>query len=130
MGELAISILQGVVIAFFVLLMYQYGLKLQYNESTVRSLVFSTMVFSNLFLTLANRSFYYNFWVSFGYKNRAIPLILAVSILMLLAIIYIAPIAQVFQMESLTIKDMSLCFAAGFASILWFELYKSLKKLN
>jgi P-type Ca2+ transporter type 2C len=129
-SELGISLLQGGFIALFVLGMYQYALSIGRTEDGVRSFVFATLVMSNLFLTLANRSFDYTFWHTMRYKNNTLPLILAVSILMLLAILYVPPISGVFRLEALSLRDFGLCAAAGLASVLWFELYKALKPVQ
>ncbi len=126
-SELSISLLQGIIIAGVALLMYQWALSRGYAEAGIRSVVFATMVSANLFLTLTNRSFDYTFWHTLRYKNRLLPIILAISILMLLGILYIPSIALVFRMAPLSAADFGWCMLAGFASVLWFEVYKGVK---
>ncbi len=123
-GELAVSLLQGAVIALGILLMYQYAVHLGYQEQGVRSFVFATMVFSNVFLTLANRSFERTIWHTLRYKNRMMPVIMGISILMLLAILYIPALAGLFRMMPISAPALGLCLLVGIASTLWFEVYK------
>src|SRR5690606_11830890 len=54
--ELGISIIQGLIITAGVLLMYQYAVNIGSDEPTTRAMVFSTMIFANILLSLVNRS--------------------------------------------------------------------------
>lgn len=126
-AELGVSLIQGVVIALGVLLMYQYAVHLGYEEPGVRSFVFATMVFSNVFLTIANRSFERTIWHTIRYKNPMMPVIMAISILMLLAILYIPALAGLFRMTPIPAPALGLCLLTGIVSTLWFEVYKFIR---
>jgi P-type Ca2+ transporter type 2C len=89
--------------------------------------VFATLVSANLFLTLANRSFDYAFHRTLFYKNRMLPVILGISVLMLLAILYVPFLTHLFRMGALSAADLGWCVLAGFGSVAWFEVWKALK---
>jgi Ca2+-transporting ATPase len=125
--ELTISVLQGGAIALGVLLMYQYTVASGGTEAQVRAVVFATMVSANLFLVLANRSFEEPLHRTIRYKNAFMPIILGISMLMLLAILYVPFLADLFRVASLPALELGRCALAGFASAAWFELYKFLK---
>ncbi|HLP94129.1 MAG TPA: cation-translocating P-type ATPase [Saprospiraceae bacterium] len=125
--ELGISLLQGAVITAGVLCMYQWAIYQKLPEEGVRSMVFATMVFANLFLTLANRSFDFALPQTIRYKNPVMPLILAISALVLMLILYFPWLSRLFGMTPLSIANLAWCLLAGFASVVWFECYKWIK---
>ncbi|MFN0035241.1 MAG: HAD-IC family P-type ATPase [Saprospiraceae bacterium] len=124
--KLGISLLQGTAITVVVLFMYQFALGQGKNKEAVRSVVFATLVFSNLFLTLANRSFDYALNRTLFYKNPMLPIILGISAAMLLAILYVPFLTKLFRMSPLSVADLGWCLLAGFVSVGWFEVYKLL----
>lgn len=125
--ELGMSLLQGAAITVGVLWMYQVGVKQGLPEEGVRSMVFATLVSSNIFLTLANRSFDFSLNKTLYYKNRVLPFILAISAILLLLILYVPFLAGLFDMTALSLPNLGWCFLAGFLSVVWFEIYKATK---
>ncbi len=128
--ELAFSLLQGAMITAGVFFMYHIALGQGKNEEGVRSMVFATLVSANLFLTLANRSFDYAFHRTLFYKNRMLPVILGISVLMLLAILYVPFLTHLFKMGTLPAADLGWCVLAGLVSVGWFEIWKAFKNGN
>ncbi len=127
MPELGFSLLQGTAITIGVLFMYQFALRSGEPEEGVRSMVFATLVSANLFLSLANRSFEYAFHKTLFYKNALLPLILAISALMLLAILYLPFLTKLFDMKPISAANLGLCVLAGFVSVVWFEVWKAVR---
>jgi len=125
--ELGFSLLQGVAITVGVFFMYHTAIGQGKTEEGVRSMVFATLVTANLFLTLANRSFDYPLHRTIFYKNKTLPIILGISILLLLAILYVPFLANTFKMGVLPVADLGWCALAGFLSVVWFEVYKALR---
>jgi Ca2+-transporting ATPase len=126
--EMTISIVQGLVITAGVLLMYRYGVQNGYDEAATRSLVFTTLVLANIFLTLANRSFYYSLLFEMRNRNRLMLYIISATVAMLLMMLYVQPIARFFAITPLSLKDLISCCAAAAVSVLWFEVWKWLKR--
>ncbi len=125
--ELLFSLLQGLVIGAAVLFAYQFAAAKNYPENGVRAFVFTTMVFANLFLTLANRSFDFPIYRTIFYKNRTLPLILGVSTLMLAAVLYLPFVSRLFRVDALSATDLGWCLLLGFLSVAWFEVWKMVR---
>jgi Ca2+-transporting ATPase len=128
--ELSVSIIQGLIITLGCLLIYQYSIQNNYNETLTRTMVFSTLIIANIFLTLVNRSFYFSVWSTFKYKNRLIWGIIAISFFMLILMIYQPQFAGFFKLEALSGFQFSLAAGVGFCCVIWFEIYKWILRLK
>ena len=126
--ELYLSIIQGLVITGACLGIGYYYMIGNNSEEMVRTTIYSTLIFSNLFLTLVNRSFYYSIFTTIKYKNRLIPLILSISLLILFSSIYFQPVQQLFRFEALSLFDLFNCFIVAFIGVIWIEVYKVHKR--
>jgi P-type Ca2+ transporter type 2C len=123
-NELSLSIIQGLVITAGCLIPAYFLMQSGYTETFIRTTIYSTLLFSNILLTLVNRSFLHSVIFTLKYKNRLVPLILAVSLLVLLASIYIAPIRNIFEFTTLTALQLVFCLLIASISVLWMEVYK------
>ena len=128
LNEMTLSIIQGLAITAGVLFMYQHGVQNGYDEAGTRSLVFATLVLANIFLTLANRSFYYSLLSEMRNRNTLMLYIILGTTLMLMLMLYVPPIAQFFTITPLSLKDLLACWAAAAVSVLWFEVWKWAKR--
>lgn len=128
--ELTISIIQGLVITAGILGIYQYSVYLGNDEIKTRALVFSTLIFANILLSLVNRSFYYSFIESFKNRNSLLAGITVLVLVLLFVILYIDPVSRFFNVTSLDINELLLVVATAAVSVLWFELYKFAKRVS
>ncbi|KAF2330886.1 cation-translocating P-type ATPase [Flavobacterium nitrogenifigens] len=128
--ELSISIIQGLLITAGILFIYQFTVQNGGNEEKTRAMVFSTLIFANILLSLTNRSFHYSLFESFKNRNILFPIVSFVTLIMLAAILYINPISDFFHLTGLTIRELSLSGGIASLSVLWFEGYKLIKRLN
>jgi Ca2+-transporting ATPase len=126
--ELSLSIIQGMVITSACLGSGYYFMSLNNNEAMVRTAIYATLIFSNLFLTLVNRSFYYSVITTLKYRNRLIPLVLFLSLLVLFLSIYLHSVRTIFQFEELNTEQLMICLASAFAGVMWVEGVKFLKR--
>ncbi|HCN48120.1 MAG TPA: haloacid dehalogenase [Chryseobacterium sp.] len=126
--ELMISIIQGLVITAGILWMYQHSVSLGNDESKTRSLVFSTLIFANILLSLVNRSFYYSIFESFKNRNFLLMGISAVVLVLLLFILYVKPVSGFFSVSPLEAKELGMTLIVATISVLWFEVYKLMKR--
>ena len=126
--ELLISIVQGLVITLGTLGVYQYAVINGYNENLTRAMVFTTLIIANIVLTLVNRSFYYSIFTAFKYKNKLMPIVLALTATFLLCILYIPVIRTFFKFTALSILQFCISTFIGFISVIWFELFKWIKR--
>lgn len=122
--ELGVSIIQGLMITLGILFIYRYAVQNGANEETTRAMVFTTLIFANVFLSLVNRSFVYSMPDSFQYKNGLFPLIIGATLAFLFAILYIPPLASFFRLTGLQIRTLGISFLTAAVSVLWFEIYK------
>ena len=128
--ELSISIIQGLIITAGVLFSYQFSVQKGSNEETTRAMVFTTLIFANVFLSLVNRSFVYSIFESFKNKNNLFPLVIGATLVLLFSILYIPPFAKFFQVAELNIKELGIAMLIAAISVLWFEVYKWVKRKN
>ncbi len=128
--ELSISIVQGLLITLGVLVAYQLTVQNGGDEGTTRAMVFTTLVFANILLSLVNRSFVYSIFESFKYKNNLFPIIIGATLVLLFAILYIPLFADFFQVTGLNFQELSFAFLIAAISVLWFEGYKWIKRKN
>lgn len=126
--ELSTSIAQGLAITAICLGLGYYFMISGHNISEVRTLIYSTLIFSNLFLTLVNRSFHYSILTTLRYKNNLLPIILVASLVVLLLSIYLTPVRLVFQFAIPPFSHLLMCLASAFVGVMWIEVYKWSKR--
>jgi Ca2+-transporting ATPase len=126
--ELWISIIQGIVITIGTLIAYQYGVFIGANEAHTRTLVFATLIASNIFLTLENRSFYYSILNTLKYKNNLVLLIIAITLILCALLIYVPVLSNFFEFEKLSINELAITICIGFVSVIWFEIVKMISR--
>src|SRR5690606_8350751 len=130
LGELLTSIIQGLAITAGTIGVYLYAVSLNLTESHVRTMVFVTLISANIFLTLVNRSFYYSVITSFGYRNRLIPLIIGITVLLTFLLLYIDPFVMFFEFSTPSLWLLGVSIFVGFISVIWFEIVKWIKRLK
>ena len=126
--DLTISLIQGLVITLGTLFSYQYSIRHGYNEDLTRSMVFTSLVIANIVLTLVNRSFYYSMITSLRNKNPLLIIIIVVTLVLLLSLLYVPLFSRFFQLHSLSVPQYGLATFVGFCSVIWFEIYKWIKR--
>lgn len=127
-NELFISIIQGLMITVGTLVVYQIAVHNSYNLALTRTMVFTVLIVANIFLTLINRSFYYSLLSTLKYKNNLVLLIISITISLLALILYVKPLSNFFEFETLTFPNLSICIGIGFISVIWFEVLKFIKR--
>lgn len=123
-SELWLTIWQGVIITIGCLAAGYIAQIKGGDEEIVRGYIFSTLIVSNIFLTLANRSFKENILKTILIKNRYIPIIIGISVTLLLLINFIPFLNTIFMVDSLGFQELVIIIAIGLISTLWIELFK------
>ena len=126
--ELSLSILQGLIIAIGTLFVYQYAVHYSHSEATTRTMVFTTLIASNLFLTLINRSFYESIFTTLRYKNNLVLYIITITIISVSLLLFVKPINAFFEFELLKFSQLIFSIGIGFISVVWFEIMKWFKR--
>ncbi|TDB68108.1 cation-translocating P-type ATPase [Arundinibacter roseus] len=122
--ELTTSIFQGLCITAGTLLIYQLAVAQNMGETQTRTMVFATLIVSNITLTLVNRSFFYSLLTTLRYKNNLVWYMISLTLCLLFLLIYTPPLAKFFNFAPLTVSKVVSCFVVGTASVLWYELVK------
>lgn len=126
--ELGISIFQGLAITLGVLFIYQWSVWHGGNEEKTRALVFTTLIFANVFLSLVNRSFYYSILACFKHKNILFPIVIGATLIMLFLILYIPAFADFFKLAGLNLREIIMAIIVAAISVMWMEIYKWTKR--
>lgn len=122
--EILISVVQGLAITVGVLLLDYFFTKGGASLVEVRTLVFTTLLLSNIFLTFVNRSFHQPFFKTFSYKNNlALPVFL-LSIGFLLLLHFVPVVQQLFGLTKVSGTNFLICFSTALVCVGWFEGYK------
>jgi Ca2+-transporting ATPase len=127
--EIALSLLQGIAISFAVLAIYQYFMDQSYSLEYTRTLVFSTLILSNVLLTFVNRSFTETICVTASYRNNLAGVVLILSGSFLLFILKTSLGQRVFGLTHVTLLHLFLCLGVAGGAVFWFELYKAFRKM-
>lgn len=128
--ELTTSIIQGIIITAGTLFTYQYSVYHNFNENHTRTMVFTVLIASNVFLTLVNRSFYYSIFTTLRYKNNLVSLIIAITIAITSLLLFIPTLTKFFEFETLTISELFSCITIGLVAVIWYELVKIKTRLK
>ena len=128
--ELTTSVIQGLMITAGTLTAYQFAVYYGFNETITRTMVFSTLIASNIFLTLVNRSFLHSLFTTMKYKNDLIYLMITITIIITASLIYVPQLAAFFQFQALNFQQLLFCILTGFLSVSWYEVVKWMKRRN
>jgi P-type Ca2+ transporter type 2C len=120
--------LQGTVSLVLVTAVYLYASSAGLGLDTARTMAFTTIVLANLALIATNRSWSQSIVGILRKPNRAFWQIIVLAIVALLLVIYLPPLSSLFTFTSISPVNLLICFVAGFSSIVWFEVYKVVKK--
>jgi Ca2+-transporting ATPase len=126
--EITISIIQGLIITLGLLFVYQYCIHTNCTEKGTRTIVFLTLIASNIFLTLANRSFYYSIFTTIRYKNNLVLIIIGATIILTSLLLVIPLFSRFFMFETISDEQLGISILAGFVSVFWIEIYKVFKR--
>lgn len=122
--QLMLSIIQGLLITAGCLGIGFYFMQRQEDEASIRAIIFVTLLFCNIFLTLVNRSFYYSIFTSISNKNRLVPLIIGTTLILIVSVLYIPFVRNLFSLNQLPLFTVSLCFLTGMLFTCWLEIWK------
>jgi Ca2+-transporting ATPase len=109
---------------------YQYAVYQNFSEPHTRTMVFLVLITANIFLTLANRSFYYSVFTTLKYKNNLVLLIIGITILLTGLMLFVPPITSFFEFDKLNFNQILLSIGAGFVAVMWFELIKLFQRIK
>ena len=125
--QLSASIVQGIMITAGCLGIGYYYMKQGSDPATIRTVIFITLLFSNIFLTLVNRSFHYSVIKTIRYKNNLVPLIISITLLFITALLYLPFVRGLFRLNPISLNEIAMCILVGLVSVFWIEIIKLFK---
>lgn len=124
--ELLESIFQGLLISASLLLAYWFLMENGYSENFIRSVVFFSLIASNIFLTLFNTSSKNLFS---KIRNKLIPLIIGITVVLSLAIYHVAYLRSLFELEQISYSQLFLVLLIGFLPVALMSLFIQSRKM-
>lgn len=127
-SELSLPVIQGGVIALGLLLVMYISIISGHEESHTRTLVFSTLIFANVLLTLTGRSRTETIITGWKVKNNLIPIMIFISLAITFTALFLPIVRGLFEFVSVQWTDILKCAAVAGVSVLWIELLKMLRR--
>ncbi len=125
--ELGRSIAQGLGISLAVLGVYYMTMQEGESVEVVRTLAFTTLVISNILLTLVNRSFTQSVVQTLRVPNWVLSLMLGLTFGLLLTTLFVPDVRQLFGFAPVTAPALGWCLLAALVGAGWIEGYKALR---
>jgi len=123
---LTIAFLQGASVLLAVFGVYLWSMLTGRPGDQVRSVTFATLVIGNLALILVNSSWRLSIVESFRRRvNWTLYWILAVAVTLLVLLLTVPGVREAFRMGPVSWVDWLVASIAGFAGVIWFEVYKA-----
>jgi Ca2+-transporting ATPase len=122
--ELLWNISQGIVLSMFVLAVYYVAMSSSVSKDQIRTLVFTSLVFGNVFLTLANRSVYRSVLRTIFTPNLTLWLMLGITCLILFSALYIPVVQGIFRFAHIPGSQILYCLAGVLPAVFWIEIPK------
>lgn len=129
-NQLWITIVQGLFITLGCVLAAYIAYTNGGDDSTIRTFVFSTLIFANIFLTFSNRSFSKTVIHTIKWKNHLLPLIILISFFILLLILNTTIFNSLFRVHPLIINEYLLLISIALIFTFWIEPIKFFNKLK
>ncbi|MBL7696897.1 MAG: cation-translocating P-type ATPase [Chitinophagaceae bacterium] len=126
--QLFLTTMQGLAITAGCLGLGYWYLKMGRSEDSTRTIVFITLLFSNLFLTLVNRSFVKPVTETIKYKNKLMTLLLSGTLVIIAVILFFGPATTIFELSPPSVIEVGVSVIVAFAVTAWIEPFKMLKQ--
>ncbi|GAB3643647.1 cation-translocating P-type ATPase [Spirosoma arcticum] len=126
--ELGRSIAQGLGISGAVLGVYYVAMQEGEAVEIIRTLTFTTLVLSNILLTLVNRSFTQSVFETFRVPNPVLSMMLGLTLGLLLTTLFVPDVRQLFGFAPVSAPELGGCALAALVGVGWIEGYKLIEK--
>jgi Ca2+-transporting ATPase len=125
--ELTMTLMVGVTVAGGLLALYHWFMVNGYSQPYTRTMVFLTIMMSNIWLTFTGRSSTQTLSATFRYTNTLALPVLLFSILFICLVYFLPPARAVFGLTTLLPLHVMLAAAVSMISVGWVEIYKYIK---
>ena len=125
---LILSAFQGIIALAVILFVFNYKISSGASEDVARAVGFSTLIITNLFLILTNRSWSLNIFETFKDKNPYLIFVIGGALAVLVLSLNVPFFQDIFKFGQITMFDFWLVIFAAGISVSWFEVIKFLSK--
>ena len=126
--KIFISSMQGVSAMVMTMAVYFISLMNGMSDTEVRTLAFITLLSANIAIILSNRSWSENIFTIMRRPNPTVKWVIGGAILFMILIMNIPFTLRLFQFAPLSASAIAASSVMGILSIVWFEIYKAIKK--
>jgi P-type Ca2+ transporter type 2C len=123
-----LSLLQGTSILVIVVAVFGISLYRGQSELDARTLTFTTLILANLGLILTNRSWSQPIIATLRHPNSAQWWVVSGALVFLGMILLVPSLRDLFRFNQLHPIDLIISFSAALLSVLWFEIFKVIRK--
>lgn len=125
-GEILLAAAQGLSVFFSSLVLFLYLMSNSRPEEEIRTMIFGTLMLSNIGLILTNRSRTLTILQTFRQReNPTVKWILSLASLIILLLITVAPLRTIFDLGAILPSDWLLMILSSIVPLVWYEIYKS-----
>ncbi len=122
------ALFQGFVVFLAVAAVWLYATARQLPETDIRTITFVTLVLSNIGLILTNLSWSETIVTTVRKRNVALWWTVGGAVVFLGLMLYVPFLRGLFSFSLMHWQDVALAFVVALASILWFEVFKILRR--
>jgi len=124
-SELILSITQGATVFLAILTLFLFSLNAGRSEAEIRSLVFGSLMLSNVGLILTNRSRTLTILQTFRQReNRAVKWIVIGALLIVFSLLSFNPLRVIFDLGAIQFQDWGWMAITSIIGIGWYDLLK------
>lgn len=128
--DVLISVMQGIIIGAACLLLYYFFMRSGAPLEKTRTIVFTTLILSNILLTFSARSTFETIRKKIHYKNSLVLPVIGMSVIFLSLILFLPAARSLFGLIPLSPALLIVCTLTAAVSVLWFEIYKANLPVN
>jgi Ca2+-transporting ATPase len=126
----SVSLIQGLGVLVALVALYGFALDRGLPDSKARALAFTTLIIANIGLILINRSWTHSFAATLRARNAPLWWVIGGALLFIGLVLYVPVLRELFRFAQLRWIELGVCLLAGVGSIVWFEAYKTLRRLG
>jgi P-type Ca2+ transporter type 2C len=125
---LGLSVVQGLSVLVFVLVVFGISMARGQNAAEARALTFTSLIVANLGLILTNLSWSRSVFATLREPNAALWWVLSGAVGFLGLVLYLPGLRHLFSFTFLHLDDLLICLGVGITSVVWFEVFKLLTR--
>jgi len=109
---------------------FKLGLVMNDTIQQARTMIFVTVIFGELFRTYSARSETKFLFKMNPFDNRYVNLSVFFSVALLAVLVYVPPIASIFELEPLSLVEIAIALGLGFVPMIFGEITKIVRKVT